>query len=132
MTASTSDPLARALLPAVMHGLNNATQLLSALNALAGRDDDDGWLEKRSADLARTSREIEDLGYALGSELPINKRDQRTGIWLAKQIVEIPTWDNEDVARSCGEKLASLMAICHPIVQMMVVDGFPTLAKQKR
>jgi hypothetical protein len=48
-----------------MHGLNNATQLLSALNALAGRDDDDGWLEKRSADLARTSREIEDLGYVL-------------------------------------------------------------------
>jgi hypothetical protein len=50
-------------LPVLLHDLNNHTQYLSALNALANVGDaaPDG-----GAGLARTSREIEDLGWLLG------------------------------------------------------------------
>jgi hypothetical protein len=50
-------------LPVLLHDLNNHTQYLSALNALAQTGDaaPDG-----GAGLARTSREIEDLGWLLG------------------------------------------------------------------
>jgi hypothetical protein len=93
MTSTAPDPLARALLPALMHGLNNATQLLASLNALAAAGDGERWLERRSADLARTSAQIEDLGYVLGvlasasgADLLGERRDAR-GLELVLGVV---------------------------------------------
>jgi hypothetical protein len=76
-----------------MHGLNNATQLLASLNALVAEDDGEAWLERRSADLARTSGEIEDLGYVLavlagasGADLLGERREAR-GLELVVDLV---------------------------------------------
>lgn len=55
--------LARALLPVLLHELNNHTQYLSALGAL---EDSGDPLPNRGAGLARTAQEVEELGWLLG------------------------------------------------------------------
>lgn len=55
--------LARALLPVLLHELNNHTQYLSALGALEGAGDP---LPNRGAGLARTAQEVADMGWLLG------------------------------------------------------------------
>jgi hypothetical protein len=58
------DPqLARALLPVLLHELNNHTQYLSALGALESSGDP---LPNRGEGLARTAVEVEELGWLLG------------------------------------------------------------------
>ncbi len=55
--------LARALLPVLLHDLNNHTQYLSALGALESSGDP---LPNRGDGLARTAVEVEELGWLLG------------------------------------------------------------------
>ncbi len=59
------DPLAAALLPILLHGLNNATQVLSSLNALLALDEDGSVLTLRAGDLAHASRQVDELGWLL-------------------------------------------------------------------
>jgi hypothetical protein len=78
------DPLTAALLPVLMHQLNNATQFLQTLGALAAMDPERDWVGERREDLAQTSREVEGLGYVLavlacaeGADLLGERRDAR-------------------------------------------------------
>ena len=60
------DPLAEALFPVLIHRLNNATQVLSALNAALGAGLDDALLGGSSENLAAASRDVHELGWLLG------------------------------------------------------------------
>jgi hypothetical protein len=60
------DPLAEALFPVLVHRLNNATQVLSSLNAVLAADLDDSLLEGSSTDLAEASQDVHELGWLLG------------------------------------------------------------------
>lgn len=78
------DPLAAALLPVLLHRLGNSTQLLTALNAVAGEEGGARSIEERSPDLARASRSIRELGYVLaviasasGADLLLERREAR-------------------------------------------------------
>ncbi len=78
------DPLARALLPALIHKLGNATQLLTGLNAMLALDGGEELFAGRSSDLARCSGDVRDLGWALavvasgsGSNLLLDRREPR-------------------------------------------------------
>lgn len=65
---SERDPLATALLPVVLHGLNNATQVLSSLNALLALESPENGgevLTSRAGDLAHASRQVDELGWML-------------------------------------------------------------------
>lgn len=60
------DPLARALVPTLLHELANTTQLLTGLHALLGLPDAGELLERREGDLARAGDEAHRLGWLLG------------------------------------------------------------------
>lgn len=62
-TDRATSALARALLPVLLHELNNHTQYLAALGALQGPEPS---LPDRGAGLARTADEVEELGWLLG------------------------------------------------------------------
>lgn len=78
------DRLTAALLPVLMHRLNNATQLLQALGSLAALDAGRDWVGERSADLGATAADVEELGYVLavaasgsGADLLQERREAR-------------------------------------------------------
>lgn len=62
--AEDGNSLAAALLPHLLHAVNNTTQLLGALSAVADVDRD--VLEERADDLAAAARESRDHGWLLG------------------------------------------------------------------
>ena len=79
-----ADPLASALLPVLMHRMNNTTQLLSTLNSLVRCQGGLKWLEERAGDLAQASDLVDDLGYVLavlasacGADLLLTRRVPR-------------------------------------------------------
>lgn len=81
---SGGDPLAAALLPAVLHRIHNATQLLSALDSLVRSTGDAGWLERRAEDMAEAGATVLELGYvvavlasARGANLLLERREAR-------------------------------------------------------
>jgi hypothetical protein len=61
-----ADPLAEALFPVLVHRMNNATQLLSALSAAVAAGVDTRAKSGGESDLARASREVHELGWLLG------------------------------------------------------------------
>lgn len=76
--------MARALMPVVLHQMANATQLLAGLQAVLSMEGGDAVLEERADDLARTSLDVEDLGWALavlgsavGADLLLARRQPR-------------------------------------------------------
>jgi hypothetical protein len=78
---STIDPrLAAALLPALVHRINNTTQLLVVLRSLLA-DPDDGVLAVAGPDLARAAAEAEQQGWLLG----ILARSVGTDVLLARE-----------------------------------------------
>ena len=61
------EPLADALLPPLLHRLNNATQLLTAVNALFAHGGGGGaLLERRGDDLGDASETLRELGWLVG------------------------------------------------------------------
>lgn len=80
----SGDFVSKALLPILLHEVNNATQLLVGLRALLGLPGGDKMFAKRADDLARTSRTMDDLGFALavlstagGANMLMARRDSR-------------------------------------------------------
>jgi hypothetical protein len=59
------DRLAAALMPVVLHGLNNTTQLLASLNALLAIDRSQVLFEGRAGDIAYAARVVDELGWVL-------------------------------------------------------------------
>jgi hypothetical protein len=79
----TRDPLAAALLPVLMHRLNNATQVLQALNAMLATDERQRVLETRCSDLASAGDAIDEVGWLLavlasacGADLLLARRER--------------------------------------------------------
>lgn len=82
-TSAASAEFARALLPVVLHELNNHTQYLSALGALESAGES---FAGRGEGLARTGQDVEELGWllglcagALGTDL-LRDRSERQGL----------------------------------------------------
>lgn len=67
MSELFADPLAPALLPVVVHELNNATQLLTTMNSMLSMPEGAGFLEARAADLSAVSEEMLELGWLVGA-----------------------------------------------------------------
>ncbi len=97
-TASTpSDPVARVLLPVLLHEVNNATQLLVGLRAILELPGGEAMFNSRADDLGRTSHMMDDLGFALavvatagGANMLLARRDDRSVriLWdLAKKAL---------------------------------------------
>ena len=83
-TATAADPLARALMPVLLHRLNNATQVLAGWNSLLGIPAADALLARRADDLADAARTTDDVGWALavlasaaGADLLLERRSSR-------------------------------------------------------
>jgi hypothetical protein len=83
--ASTSDPVARVLLPVLLHEVNNATQLLVGLRAILELPGGEAMFNSRADDLGRTSHMMDDLGFALavvatagGANMLLARRDDRS------------------------------------------------------
>lgn len=62
---AAGDRLAAALMPVVLHGLNNTTQLLASLNALLALDRSQALFERRAGDVAYAARVVDELGWVL-------------------------------------------------------------------
>ncbi|MFT7668336.1 MAG: hypothetical protein ACI8X5_001027 [Planctomycetota bacterium] len=65
LDTSVTDPLAAALLPVLVHRMNNTTQLVSNLHAIVQLGGDRNWLAERAGDLADSAADIGELGYLL-------------------------------------------------------------------
>ncbi len=97
-STSTSDPVAKVLLPVLVHEVNNTTQLLVGLRALLDIPGGDALFAERTEDLARASQRMDELGFALavlasanGSNMLLARRDERaiSILWrLAVQSLE--------------------------------------------
>lgn len=90
------DPLAEAMLPVLVHRMNNSTQLLSnlrtVLQAAPGRD----WLGERAEDLADTYGELRVTGYLLavlssasGADLLGGRHEPRGLVWFVRAVGEV-------------------------------------------
>jgi hypothetical protein len=82
--ATHEDPFTKAMLPVLMHRLNNATQLLQGWTALASLPGGASLAAERCSDLAEASRTIDETGWLLGvlasasgQELLLARRERR-------------------------------------------------------
>lgn len=108
---SGPDPLTRALLPALLHKLGNATQLLTGLNAMLSIEGGDALFAERAGDLADCSARVSDLGWALaalgsasGANLMLTRRDPR-GLEILCTLVAESTRRSEGARVSVPPKL---------------------------
>jgi hypothetical protein len=62
---TSGDQLAAAMMPVVLHRLNNTTQLLTGLNALLALDRSQSLFERRAEDVAYAARVVDELGWVL-------------------------------------------------------------------
>ena len=76
-----ADPLAKAMLPVLLHRMGNAAQLLNGLDALLAVDP--SALEARAGDLAAARDQVDDLGWLLallasasGAHLLLDRRER--------------------------------------------------------
>jgi len=83
---------AAALMPIVLHELNNATQFLSMLHSVHTQDPESGLFQRSAEDLGSTASTVEDLGLlmailstATGTDLLMERRSAR-GLAVATQI----------------------------------------------
>jgi hypothetical protein len=77
------DPLAQALLPVLLHRLNNSTQVLASLNSLLAVQERERVLEQRAGDISWAAGSIDELGWLLavlasacGSDLLLERRER--------------------------------------------------------
>ena len=91
------DPLVALLMPAVIHRLGNATQLLTGLNAMLAMGDQDAldMVAGRGEDLSRAGMHSIHMGYALGvlgsvqgSNLLLSRREARGLEWMVELLGE--------------------------------------------
>jgi hypothetical protein len=89
----SSDPLAVALLPVLLHKLAGTTQLLSGLNALLGIEGGEEFALTRSDDLGAASKTAHDLGWLMavlasagGTNLLLERREPR-GITIVLDVL---------------------------------------------
>lgn len=91
------DPLVALLMPAVIHRLGNATQLLTGLNAMLAMGDQEAldMVAGRGEDLSRVGLHATHMGYALavlgsvqGNDLLLSRREPRGLEWMVELLGE--------------------------------------------
>lgn len=93
--AASSDELARALLPALLHRLNNVTQVLAGVNSLVKLTNSSAPLVQCRGDLEHASGALERLGWqvhalsrALGAPIGAERREEHALEWLVELVIE--------------------------------------------
>ncbi|MEM6672881.1 MAG: hypothetical protein AAF726_08545 [Planctomycetota bacterium] len=81
---AADDPVSKTLLPALVHEVNNATQLLVGLRALLELPSGEELFAQRANDLARASERMDELGFALAVLATANGAD----VLLARRHAE--------------------------------------------
>lgn len=89
------DELARALLGALLHRLNNVTQVISSVNALVRLGGESAAIARHAEDLRQSAEGLERLGWLLallsrqrGSDLLLARREARGQAWLLELLRE--------------------------------------------
>src|SRR5258705_6178932 len=107
-----TDPLARAMLPVLLHRVGNAAQLLTALDALVAVDA--RALETRSGDLASVGESVDEIGWLLallasasGARLLLDRRERSGLVPLVACVRACLRREGRDLADP-GHALASL------------------------
>ncbi len=118
----SSDPLAVALLPVLLHKLAGATQLLSGLNALLGIEGGEEFALTRSDDLGAASKTAHDLGWLMavlasagGANLLLERREPR-GIEIVLDVLA-------DALRRSGRELRGV-GLAPPALAPGALDGW--------
>jgi hypothetical protein len=118
---SPVDPLVRAALPVLLHGLANTTQLLTGLRSALAFEGGEALFASRAGDLAGASGRIGDLGYALavlgsasGADLLLARREPR-GLAILVGIAD-------EVVRRDGRVLAGPEEL--PLLAPQAQDGW--------
>lgn len=109
--------LARALLPALLHRLNNVTQLIAGVNALVRLSGTPAPLERCGRDLEHSAAALERLGWqvhalsrALGAPIGAERREERALEWLVELVAE--ALQREGRALASSGALPRLPASC--------------------
>jgi len=92
-TGAQSDPLAVALLPVLLHKLNNATQVLSSMNSLLTIAGGEELFCDQTRQLGATSARVDELGWLLavlasasGTDMLLERREPR-GLSIMASLV---------------------------------------------
>lgn len=92
----TRDPLSEALLPVLVHRMNNTTQLLSNLRSVLQHAGERDWLGERAEDLASAYGDLDAAGYlmavlasASGADLLLARREARGVAWMVEAVGEV-------------------------------------------
>lgn len=117
LTGTTgTDPLARALMPVLLHRLNNATQVLAGWNSLLGLPGAESLLARRADDLAEAAQTADEIGYVLavlasaaGADLLLERRSAVGLVPLLALVREALRRGGRDLAGP-GEDLPRLAA----------------------
>ncbi len=90
-----SDELARVLLPALLHRLNNVTQVLAGVNSLVRVSGSPAALVERAGDLEHAGGALERLGWlvgalarGMGTGIGAPREDERALEWLVDLLAE--------------------------------------------
>ncbi len=86
--SSSDAALARLLLPALLHRLNNVTQVISGVNSLVRITGERGVIAEHAEDLDESARGLERLGWLLG----LLGRQRGTDLLLARREPRGPEW----------------------------------------
>jgi hypothetical protein len=99
------DELARALLPALLHRLNNVTQVIAGVNSLVRLTGDSAPLVRCAGDLEHAGGALERLGWqvhalarAMGSPIGAERREERALEWLVELVGEALRREGRDLA----------------------------------
>jgi hypothetical protein len=100
------DPLAAALLPVLMHRLNNATQVLQALNAMLATGERQRVLAARCGDLVSAGETIDEVGWLLavlasacGADLLLARRERDGLAGVLAAVREAVRREGRELAR---------------------------------
>jgi hypothetical protein len=117
------DALAGVMLPALLHRLNNATQILTSVNALATLTKDPRVFAERAQDLAAAAEMIDELGWSLG----VLAAGSGTNLLFARRSragLAVFVAALRDALRRTGNELPE-PSVALPEVELHARDGWP-------
>jgi hypothetical protein len=104
-----TDPLARLLLPVLVHRMNNTTQLLSNLQTLTRVAAETDWLSARAGDLEAATVDVDELGYLLavvasasGADLLLERRVAEGLRIMIEAVTDVARRLGKELTRPCG------------------------------
>ena len=103
--SAPADELARALLPALLHRLNNVTQVLAGVNSLVRVSGSPAALVERAGDLEHAGGALAQLGWlvgalarGMGTGIGSPREDERALEWLVDLLAESLRREGREIA----------------------------------